>query len=295
MGDPLKILINPRAGAGSDPKAIEDAFREAGLVPDVEAVEPEKLAKRLRQLRGSGRVAVAGGDGTQQTAATVLRGSRTVLIPIPAGHLNHFARRLGLETNERAAAAAAAGDERDAPLGVVESGGEHIFLNTAVIGAYPALIRLRQRIRPYMGIWPAATVAGLWVWARWPRFDLVIRTAHRELHRRTAMVWIGTGPGSFPAPHTAPLPAAGEGLEIVILPSARRRHALRLVRSLAARRRGEGPETVGLEVLRARSIEIDAHHHVPLTLDAEPHYLTPPVRIRLEDGALRVVSAAVSS
>ena len=105
------------------------------------------------------------------------------------------------------------------------------------------------------------------------------------------MVWIGTGPGSFPAPHTAPLPGPGEGLEIVILPSARRRYALRLFRSLAARRRGEGPETVGLEVLRARSIEIDAHHHVPLTLDAEPHFLVPPVRITLEEGSLRVVSA----
>ena len=261
----------------------------------MEAVEPDQLVGRLRELRGSARIAVAGGDGTMQMADAVLRGSPTVLVPIPAGHLNHFARRVGLETNQLAAAAAAAGRARDAPVGLVESGGEHVFLNTAVIGAYPAVIRLRERMRPYMGIWPAATVAGLWVWARWPRFDLVIRTADRELSRRTAMVWIGTGPGSFPAPHSAPLPAPGEGLEIVILPSARRRHALRLFRSLAARRRGQGPETVGLEVVRARSIEIDAHHHVPLTLDAEPHFLAPPVRITLEDGAIRVVSPPVAA
>lgn len=160
------------------------------------------------------------------------------------------------------------------------------------MGAYPNIIRLRERMRGAIGIWPAATVAGLWVWARWPLFDLVLRTEEREVRRRTAMLWIGTGPGSFPAPHRAPLPEPGEGLELVILPSGRRRHAIRLVRALWARRRGEGPESVGLEVLRAPEVEIDSRHHIQLTLDAEPLILRPPVRIALVNGALRVARAA---
>src|SRR5436853_467253 len=91
---------------------------------------------------------------------------------------------------------AGTGSDPDA-LGRIADGAERVFLNTAVVGAYPAVIRLRERLRRAIGIWPAATVAGLWVWARWPCFDLVIRTADRELRRRTAMVWIGTGPGTF--------------------------------------------------------------------------------------------------
>ena len=93
----------------------------------------------------------------------------------------------------------------------------------------------------------------------------------------------GTGPGSFPALHTVPVAGPGEGLELVVLPSAKRRHGARLFRSLYARKRGRGPETLGLEVLRAPEIQIDSQHHVQLTLDAELLVVTPPVRIALKD------------
>jgi diacylglycerol kinase family enzyme len=164
-----------------------------------------------------------------------------------------------------------------------------------VVGAYPNVIRLRERMRRYIGIWPAATLAGFWVWGRWPRFDLVLRMEGRELRRRTVMVWIGTGPSSFPSPHAAPVAGSGDGLEVVILPSARRRHGARLFRALWAARHGEGPETVGLEVLHAPAVEIDSRHHIQLTLDAEPLVLSAPVRIRLERDALRVVCGPTGS
>jgi diacylglycerol kinase family enzyme len=178
------------------------------------------------------------------------------------------------------------------PLGVVGKDHEHVFLNTAVVGAYPSVIGLRERMRRFVGLWPAATAAGLWVWFRWPLYDLTIRAADRELRRRTAMLWIGTGPGSFPAPHEAPLSEATDGLELVTLPSTRRRHATRLFRALWARRHGRGPETVGLEVLRAPGVEIHSRHRIRLTLDAEPLVLQSPVRVVLEPEALRVVCAA---
>jgi hypothetical protein len=66
---------------------------------------------------------------------------------------------------------------------------------------------------------------------------------------------------------------------------------VRLFRSLWARRGGRGPESVGLEVLRATEVEIDAgHHHLHLTLDAEPLRVKSPVRITLEGGALQVAA-----
>jgi hypothetical protein len=70
---------------------------------------------------------------------------------------------------------------------------------------------------------------------------------------------------------------------------------VRLFRSLWARRRGRGPETVGLEVLRATEVEIDSrHHHLHLTLDAEPIVVKPPVRITLEEGSLQVAVSSAS-
>lgn len=168
---------------------------------------------------------------------------------------------------------------------------EHVFLNTAVVGAYPAVIRLRQRLRRWIGHWPAHGVAALWVWVRWPRVQLRIRTDHREISRHTAMLWIGTGPGSFPAPHEAPLPTREVNLELVILPSARRRHAVRLVLAVWAARRGRGPETVGLELLHAGSVVVDSRHHLRLTLDGEPLALEAPLHITLEPASLCVVCA----
>jgi diacylglycerol kinase family enzyme len=287
--EPLLVLMNAAAG-GSDADELARALEAAGLAAVVELVEPERLSDRIRELRSLPRLGVAGGDGTLRTAAELLRDSPTVLVPFPTGTLNHFARRLGLSDAESAGAAAVAGRSRIACIGVLRDGREHAFLNTAVVGAYPALIRMRERLRPALSKWPAAFVAGMITWARWPRFDLIVRAEGKEIRRRTPMLWIGTGPGTFPAPHEAPMPESGDGLELVLLPGSGRRHGLRLFRSLWARRRGRGPETVGLEVLRATEVEIDSRHHrLHLTLDAEPLVVLPPVRITLETGALRVV------
>src|SRR5687768_11905079 len=107
--DALPLLLNQSAGRGPRSDGLAQAAERAAGETRVEVVAPGELEERLVALRGSPRVAVAGGDGTMQTAAGVLRGSRTALIPVPAGHLNHFARRLGIDTPDAAAAAAAGG------------------------------------------------------------------------------------------------------------------------------------------------------------------------------------------
>jgi diacylglycerol kinase family enzyme len=288
---PLHVLMNAAAGGGGDAKKLAEQLEAAGLSAVVEPVDADNLRRRIRELGPIPRLGIAGGDGSQRTAAELLRGTATVLIPFPTGTLNHFARRMGIADTAQAIAAAAGGGSQQTSVGVLNGEREYTFLNTAVVGAYPDVIRLRERMRPVMGKWPAAFVAGTIMWARWPCFDLIIRTEERELRRHTPMIWIGTGPGTFPAPHEAPVAERGDGLELVLLPPGGRRHGVRLFRSLWARRRGRGPETVGLEVVRATEVEIDSrHHHLHLTLDAEPTVVRPPVRITLEAGSLRAAT-----
>ena len=293
---PLHVLMNAAAGSGAAAaEKLAGQLRDAGVAAVVEPIDPARLPERIRELGSLDRLGVAGGDGTIRTAAELLRGSATVLVPFPTGTLNHFARRLGIADAAQAGAAAAGGGSRPTSMGVLRDGREYAFLNTAVVGAYPDVIRLRERLRPVLGKWPAGFVAGVIMWVRWPCFDLTIRTEDRELRRHTPMIWIGTGPGTFPAPHEAPLAGRGDGLELVLLPPGGRRHGVRLFRSLWARRRGRGPETVGLEVLRATEVEIDSrHHHLHLTLDAEPIVVKPPVRITLEEGSLQVAVSSAS-
>jgi hypothetical protein len=83
--DAFPLLFNPRAGRGQNAGDLERAFREAGLEPAVEEVAADDLRARLDSLRGAPRVAVAGGDGTMQTAAAALRGSPPDTSPTSRG------------------------------------------------------------------------------------------------------------------------------------------------------------------------------------------------------------------
>jgi diacylglycerol kinase family enzyme len=288
MKDALRVLVNPVAGVSrlAAEERVGAALREAGIPAVIEAVTPDRLDARVRALAGVPVLGVAGGDGTQRTAAGALADSETTLVPFPTGTLNHFARRLGLDTVAAAASAAAAGRVRTVPMGYV---GEQVFLNTAIAGAYPRFVELRSTLRPYLSKWPAAAVASWVIFVQWPRIDLSVRAPGRHTRSRTAMVWVGLGRGSFPAVHASALPEPDEGLEAVVLTRAGRRAAFTL--ASAALRRWLGWSSTldrSTELIRADWLELRSGHDVPMALDGEPFSLTPPIRIRFSPDALRV-------
>jgi undecaprenyl-diphosphatase len=92
---------------------------------------------------------------------------------VPSGTLNHFARDVGVYDLVEVADATGAGEAVAVDLGLVEvhPGSEpdasdaaavvrtRTFLNTASIGSYPELVRLRERWQPRWGKWPAFAAA----------------------------------------------------------------------------------------------------------------------------------------
>ena len=309
---PIPVLVNTLAGParGPGPVDVARAFTAEGLAAVVECPDPAALRRRVRELAAHPVVAVAGGDGTMRSAASVLAGTDTVLAPVPTGRLNHFARRVGcgsLAAAARAARAASAGGTADG-VSAPDSGsstsrrvpvgraGDEIFLNTAVVGAYPSFLRLRERLRPMMGTKTAAAAAGLAVLARWPRFDLTVITPERRLHCRTPMLWIGVGRGTFPDAHEAPHGGTDAVLEAVVVVGGRTA-ALRVLgsafagRTRDARRRGDLPGPM----LHESWIRVDADAPLPVSLDGEPHLFEPPLTVRVEPGALRVAAGPSSA
>lgn len=288
--EPLTILMNAHAGLSrrGPEKALAQALAAHGITAVIEPVEPRRLTARVADHAGRPMLGVAGGDGTQRTAARVLTGSGTTLAPFPTGRLNHFARRLGLDTIDRVASSVAQGRVRSVPVGRVN---DHVFVNTAVVGSYPGMVTNRERLRPFLTTWPAAAAASLYQLARWTPVALTVRTPDAERKCGTAMFWVGIGRGSFPAPHEAPVTSAAGDLEIVVLPGTSRLAAVRLVRALADNRLGRPPSTTRtLDVVHARWVEVDSHRPLPIALDGEPHRLDPPLRFRFEPDALRVVA-----
>jgi diacylglycerol kinase family enzyme len=99
---------------------------------------------------------VAGGDGSVAAAAAVAIEHGLPLAVIAAGTLNHFARDVGLETPQDTADAVLSGQA--VRVDVADVNGTP-FLNTSSIGAYPEMVRRRDRLSHRMGKWLALSVA----------------------------------------------------------------------------------------------------------------------------------------
>lgn len=121
------------------------------------------------------------------------------MVVVPTGTLNHFARDVGVYDLLEAVDATGAGQAVAVDLGQIDvhrPDGDgavvrtRCFLNTASLGSYPDLVRLREKWQPRWGKWPAFAAA------------LVVVLRHAEPVRikvdgRWLSVWflfVGNGP-----------------------------------------------------------------------------------------------------
>lgn len=185
-GDGLALLVNPLSGnTGHDPvSAVAERWPRAALLrPDPDADLAEQLNELLRTLGPRIRaLGVAGGDGTVGTVAAVAAERGLPLAVVPTGTLNHFARDVGVHTADQAARALSQGTAVHVDLGTVEVDERpvHWFVNTAGIGGYPDVVRMRERLQPRLGKWPSAAVALVRVLAR--AQPLLVRLNNVEIH-----------------------------------------------------------------------------------------------------------------
>jgi diacylglycerol kinase family enzyme/membrane-associated phospholipid phosphatase len=203
-GAGLVVVANPRSGDPDyDPaEEVSEALPSATVLRTAEGVDlqdqlEDALAAADSRRNGAARaVGVAGGDGTVAAAAAVAGRHGLPLVVVPTGTLNHFARDVGVYDLQEAVDATQAGEAVAVDLGVVEihGGGQvphtRYFLNTASLGGYSDLVRLREKWERRWGKWPAFTAA------------LIISLRHAQplrvkLDGKEQMLWIlfvGNGP-----------------------------------------------------------------------------------------------------
>ncbi len=172
-GEGLVMVSNQRSGdPNHDPAAeLEEALPKAVVVraePDRDLDEQldEAVVERDGWVKAIG---VAGGDGTVAAAAAVAGRRGLPMVVVPTGTLNHFARDVGVYDLQEAVDATGAGQAVAVDLGLIDvhpSGGARdavtkvrCFLNTASLGSYPDLVRLREQWQPRWGKWPAFAAA----------------------------------------------------------------------------------------------------------------------------------------
>ncbi len=243
-GDDMLVLVNPNSGVdGHDPtEDVRFAWPKATILyPDAKRDLREHLTSEI-DARGTVRaLGVAGGDGTVAAVASVAAERDLPLALIPAGTLNHFARDVGIRSMPEADAATELGNAVGIDLGEVEVEGlgdpsHRWFVNTASLGGYPEMVRLREKLQQKHPKWPAAAIA----LARMLRHAKPLRV---RLNGKPAEIWmVFVGNGTYAPKGFAPTrrPALDTGLLDVRylradLPYSRARFLLATItRSLAA-------------------------------------------------------------
>lgn len=287
----LTVLANPWAGRPREPEeAVLEAFRATGIEARVLRLGPVELREAAKQaVREEVPVlGVYGGDGTHSLAASALTGSATALAPLPGGTVNTFARRLGILDLGTAARAVASGRWRSVPLGRV---GGSTFVSTATFGEYARVVRRREGLRRWLPKWPAAAVAFLLTVVHPRHLEIDVELDGVELRRRTSLVWVGIGYGSFPLPQRAPPVEGKPQLEVAVLRPGSRVHMAALLLRLPLRiLAGETAREDGaFEILHSPRLRLGSRHHIGVTLDGEPLALAPPAEVRVARESLRVV------
>ncbi|MER7083352.1 undecaprenyl-diphosphatase [Saccharopolyspora kobensis] len=184
-GNGLALLVNTSSGDRDPSAVLTDLWPAAKVLhPDPGADIVEQLHRELDEAGDSVRaLAVAGGDGTVAAAASAAAVRGLPLAVIPAGTLNHFARDLGVTSAQDADRALAAGSAVQVDLGAVGVDDRPVqwFVNTASLGGYPDMVRLREKWEPLWGKWPAAAAALLRILAEAEPIEVRIDGAHRKI------------------------------------------------------------------------------------------------------------------
>ena len=288
----IAVVLNASSGGGAAEEAtarLKELFDAAGR--DVRVSLPrrgegisEAMGRAVKE--GCESLVAGGGDGTINAGATAVLGTGIPLGVLPLGTLNHFAKDLGIPLDlEEAARVILEGIICKVDVGEVNS---RIFVNNCSLGAYPAIVRLRERYRSKLrGKWLAALWAALTVLRRHPFMAVRIVLEEETIIRRTPMLLVasneyrmaGINPGTRES-------LAGGRLALYVLNAERRPSLLRLAWDVLLKGADQVKEVDQITVEEAAVETRRSLLHV--ALDGEVTFLKSPLALRIRPGALRV-------
>jgi diacylglycerol kinase family enzyme len=280
------LLMNPRSGGGKVERfhLVEEA-RRRGIEPVV--LGPGDDLRQLAEqavARGADVLGMAGGDGSQAVVAGVAAAHDLGFVCVPAGTRNHLAMDLGLDRDDLLEALDAFGPavERRTDLGWV---GDRVFVNNATLGLYAKIVQSPAYRDHKMGT--ALQLLPELVGPRAAPFDLCFVGPDGNEYRSAHLILVSNNRYELSHP---------EGF------GSRRRLDTGTLGIVAARLESpaEAARSAGLRSsVRVRrppgwvewtdtNFEVRAAAPVEVGIDGEAVLLDPPIRFRIQPGALRV-------
>lgn len=281
-----KVFLN---AAGGGAEAAREALIDAGF--DLQVVQPTELESRLKQeiTGGAKRIAVAGGDGTIATAATLVANKDVELAILPCGTLNHFAKDHGIPADmAKAAVVAVDGVVTLADVGYVN---DDIFLNTSSIGAYVSFVRVRERFEKHLGYRIASLFAAIRTWAHLRSFAVTLEVEGEKKVYRSSMVFIGVGERELKLPILGNRIQNGRrGLHVMIVGGRKKARLFAVALAGIAKGTKEAEKLPEFDDFIVDSCRIDlTRSHALIGIDGELTEMKTPFDFRVERDALHLV------
>jgi diacylglycerol kinase (ATP) len=293
------FLVNPASENGATGRRwpeIAHLAAERGLTGDALFSErPRQLTELARDAVAAGArlLVVVGGDGTVHEVANGVGGSGGVeLAVIPRGTGWDFARTFGIPRKlEEAVEVALSGRSRTIDLGRATyrswAGAEQSshFANIASAGMSGAVAKRANETTKALGGKISYAWATLAVFARWEPDEMKVAVDGAERTGRMHDVIVANGRFLAGGMKICPEAEPDDGLfDVLVIGDVTKRD---LVVTLPKIYRGTHLPHPKAELLRGRTVTIDAERPVPLELDGEQPGTTP-VRFEIVPGALRV-------
>ena len=285
--DAVTILNRRKAGA----REVEQALAAAGIAGSVALADGSEVASQVRKAvkQGARRVIVGGGDGTVNSAAGALAGSKVGLGILPLGTLNHFARDLGIPFDlDQAAAAIASGKERRVDIAEVNG---HPFVNNASIGLYPLMVLDRDAQRERLGRSKrlAMLVASLRTMTRFHARRLKLSTDGGEARVDTPLLFVGNNDYRLALPGAGRRESLDGGRLCIMVMRSKSLPGFLAATGRALLGISRQDDMVRLDDVRELKVD-SARSHLTLAMDGETVTLAPPLTFRIRPRALRVIA-----
>lgn len=280
------LIMNLRSGGGKAERFhLADECVARGIRPVILRPGDDLIALAEEAVASGARaIGMAGGDGSQAAVASVAARHEVPHVCVPAGTRNHFALDLGLDRTDVVGALDAYSDqvERRVDLAIVNG---RTFVNNCSLGLYARVVQSPQYRDAKLRT--AADVLPDLIGPDAEPLDLRFAGPTGDRFTSAHLILVSNNPYQLAHPGGR---GTRERLDLGLLGvvAVQVDDAADATRFMMLELTGQVQRFPGWQEWTARDFMVDSGEPVEVGVDGEALTLEPPVRFRIQPGALRV-------
>ena len=284
-----RIFLNPQSGPGAvqgeQEKKLRALFPACEITPMGRGVDLKKLA---REDAVELAYIAAGGDGTVNAVAGAVAGTERAMGVLPLGTLNHFAQDLNVPLDLEAAAKVISDGETSWVDAAKVNG--LVFVNNSSLGAYPAMVMDRERMKKSgRNKWSALVAASARAFVRFRHLHVEMMVDGHSRSCTTPFLFVGNNEYRLDGMRLGRREHLNGGvLSLYLAPGASRLGVLRMAIAAVFGRLKQTPEYEEI-LVQEFTVRVHGRRRIRVSLDGEVRRMPGPLQYRILPGALKVL------